>query len=233
MLNYFVTILIFCEDCLSLEDFCSYLYLPWPHEGSTYSVVLTQLSEDLAWLGCVSPCIVPFSARREQSEAKWVRFSFWRVHWQIRNFHPEICFMVSGPDIFSVKFFFVQHCFFLETPPLSAQVLEINHSFLLKHRRSWGSIAHSLDKVCLLPMRKGNRACSLLYLKDSSLHVLPPFKENYSAALRWKDELRLCGTWNKHIKKYLTLEIELTREALGLVLRSWIAFWHCPPLICR
>lgn len=63
----FVTILILGEDCLSLEDFCSYLYLSWPHEGSTYSVVLAQLSEDLAGLGCVSPRVVPFSARREQN----------------------------------------------------------------------------------------------------------------------------------------------------------------------
>lgn len=69
-MNYFITILIFSEDCLSLEDFCSYLYLPWPHERPIYSVVLTQLSEDLAWLGCISPCVVPFSARREQSGEK-------------------------------------------------------------------------------------------------------------------------------------------------------------------
>lgn len=73
-MNYVITVLIFCEDCLSFKDFCSYLYLPWPHEGSAYFVVLTQLSEDLTRLGCISPCIVPFSARREQKVKRngWV-----------------------------------------------------------------------------------------------------------------------------------------------------------------
>lgn len=35
------------------------------------------------------------------------------------------------------------------------------------------------------------------------------------------------------MKKNLTLEIELAREALGFGLYSWIAFWHCPPLLFR
>lgn len=34
--------------------------------------------------------------------------------------------------------------------------------------------------------------------------MLPPFKENYSALPDSKDKLRLSGTCNKHMKKYLT-----------------------------
>lgn len=88
MRNYCITVFVFNEDRLSLKDFRSYLYLPWPHEGPIYSVVLTQLSEDLTWLCCISPRVVPFSARREQSGEKWVKFSSSKVCCQT-GFHTQ------------------------------------------------------------------------------------------------------------------------------------------------
>lgn len=46
-----------------------------------------------------------------------------------------------------------------------------------------------------------------------------------------EEKPRLSGTWNKHIKKYLTLETELAREVLVFGLCFWIAFLHCPPFV--
>lgn len=145
-MNYCITILIFSEDRLSLKDFCSYLYLPWPHEGPIYPVVLTQLSEDLTWLRCISPCVVPFSARREQSGEKWIKFSSSKVCCQTgfltQRFTSWPVAAVSAKPICSFELSSTE-----ETPPLRCSDPGANHSFLLKHKRSWCSLTHSLDKV--------------------------------------------------------------------------------------
>lgn len=135
----FITVLIFCEDCLSLKDFCSYLYLPWPHDGSTYSVVLAQLSEDLAWLGCISPCVVAFSARRKQ-----------RVKGNGRGFSLAKCVGESGLAMQrlasrSVAVTSAQPNFSFELRHLLCLLRPWGQTF--KHRRSWGSLTYSSGKV--------------------------------------------------------------------------------------
>lgn len=46
------------------------------------------------------------------------------------------------------------------------------------------------------------------------------------------EEQLVSGTWNKLMKKYITLETDLVKEALRFGLCSWISFLHCLPFVC-
>lgn len=113
-----------------------------------------------------------------ESGEKWVRFSLGKMCWQIRTCHAETLFMVSGADNCSARFFL-----WVETSVLSAQVLGPN--ILLSSNT--GEVEAALPTAQVkwprrwrAPQEGRTRACSLFYLKDSHLHVLPPFKEKCS-----------------------------------------------------
>lgn len=71
----------------------------------------------------------------------------------------------------------------------------------------------------MLLKKKRTRARSLFYLKDSRYM----FHLHLRRSVLWlphAEEKLISGTWNKLMKKYIALEIDLAREALGFGLCS-------------